>query len=228
MNLEHLADLDNNEAGSGAAEINDEVFRDQMQAAQAAITAIRKAEGNAKAHDDKVAVILMRLLKKNAAPELMLLISRCLAANVPAGLLVGILALTQDEARQAWAELVGAEAAALLPSASTTNTQAIATTGDRLPPHLLAALQKWAGGLIDFGRGQPVRVLSTAASPEGELLPSLVQLVTFTLREYLASQNTKTPYENLRGMAEILLQKVLAALAETIQKTTHLKSGTEK
>ena len=225
--IENLGALDDEAGGAKAAEQSDEVFRDQQKKTQQQVTAIKKAEANAKQKDHRLAAVLGKFLQNHSNTQIMLLIARCIDHNIPAGLILGLLALVEPEAQAEFEKLMG-ETAQLL-QAPEEGTRALVAQQDfnsaHLPEHVKLALDAWGRGLFEFGLTQPMRLLTTAASPEGELFPSLAQLATFLLQQYLAGEKINTEYASTHEFAELLLKNVLAKIREQLGGTKELGSG---
>ncbi|MFH1375822.1 MAG: hypothetical protein ABIH35_04100 [Patescibacteria group bacterium] len=220
MGLEDLNPLDNEESGSKATEISDEVFRDQVKKAQKTQKALKKAEGKARAKDDRLAKVIGKFLQTQSNTAVMLLISRCLDHNIPAGLILGILALVEPEAQKEF-EVVLGESAQLL-EAPQVDKREIVKAGE-FPPHIKQATDVWGFGLLEFGLTQPTRLLATAVSPEGELFPSLLKLTSFILREYLEKEKVEIEFAKIQTFSEFILQGVLKRISKQMEETRELK-----
>jgi hypothetical protein len=225
--IEDLGALDGEEGGAGGAEQSDEVFRDQQKKTQAQIKAIKKAEASAKQKDHRLAGVLGKFLQSHSNTQIMLLIARCLDHNIPAGLILGLLALVEPEAQEEFEKLMG-EAVQLL-QAPAEGTHALVEqsefSAEHLPQHVKLAIDSWGRGLLEFGLTQPTRLLATAWSPEKELFPSLAQLATFLLRQYLATEKINAEYDSTHAFAELLLRNVLTKISEQLGETKELGSG---
>lgn len=232
---ENLNDFDSEGGGSSAAEQNDEVFRDSYRATQQFIAAIRKQEQNARKKDDQLAHVLMRLLQTHTNSGLMLLIARCLDHNIPAGFILGILALSVEEAQVEFEKLMG-ESIALLAAPPDHETKALVEVhsfdAGALPPHVKKALDAWIRGLLEFGLTQPTRLIATAISPidretqtGGEVFPALSQLAAFIVQEFLAAEGFQFTVETTRPFAETLLKSVLLKIRERFAGIKELGAG---
>ncbi|MFH0776755.1 MAG: hypothetical protein V1936_04050, partial [Patescibacteria group bacterium] len=143
MSLENLNPLDDESGGSKAAEINDEVFRDQMRKTQKAQKALKKAEGKARAKDDRLAKVIGKFLQNRSNTGVMILIARCLDHNIPAGLILGILALVETEAQKEFEVVLGESAQILV--APKVGERALVAHAD-FPPEVKQALDVWSFG----------------------------------------------------------------------------------
>jgi len=236
--IDSLGNFDDEGGGSGSAEQSNEQFRESQKAKQQQIAAIKKAEKGARQKDGRVADVLMRFLQSQSNSQLMLLISRCIAHNIPAGLILGILALTEDEARTEFEALMG-EAVLLLDAPEDHETRALVTMdafdAASLPAHVKKTIDAWVQGLLQFGLTQPTRLLATAQSPidqktkeGGIIFPDLVQLSSVVIQQYLAREQITADLATTRPFAELLLRNVLDTIAERIGDVKELSSGEEE
>ena len=87
-------------APSEKKEMSDEQFREEMRHSQQALKHLQQEEGQAKAHDNNLAVIIVQFLNQPENTDLFLLISRTVAQNIPSELIIAILALVDKKAQE--------------------------------------------------------------------------------------------------------------------------------
>ena len=220
MGLEDLSPLDNEESGGKAAEISDEVFREKMKKTQKSQKALKKAEEQARAKDERLAKVIGKFLQTQSNTAVMLLIARCLDQNIPAGLILGILALVESEAQKEF-EVVLGESAQLLEAPRVENRTLMKS--QEFQPEIKQALDVWSFGLLEFGLTQPTRLLATSISPEDKLFPSLLKLNTFIIRDFLEKRNLNLEFTKIEKFAEFVLQGVLEKIKQQLEKTKVLK-----
>ncbi len=223
--LEELGALDNEEAGAKTTEISDDVFREQQKKTQTSRTALKKAEQKARDKDQRLATVIGRFLQTNSNTEVMLLIARCLDHNIPAGMILGLLALIEPEAKEEFEKLMG-EAVQLLSSPESGSRSLVEQSqfdAATLPEHIKKTIDTWGHGLLKFGLTQPTRLLTTAISPEEVLFPSLSQLATFLLRQYLQNEKINVEYDSTHAFAELLLTNVLKQIKTQLKETKELE-----
>ena len=225
--FEELHALDNEESGAKAAEVSDEVFREKHRKAQTSAKALKKAEGKARKKDSRLAKVIGKFLQTNSNTAVMLLISRCLDHNIPAGLILGLLALVEVEAQKEFEEELG-EKAKLLKSPESGQKDKSLVNIDGFPPHIRQATDAWSYGLLQFGLTQPNRLLATAISPEAELFPSLAQLTAFILREYLEKEKVEFDFEKIHELSALILYNVLEKIKLQLDETKELEEGKEE
>jgi hypothetical protein len=219
MGLEDLSALDNEESGAKATEISDEVFRDKMQKTQKSQKALKKAEGKARAKDDRLAKVIGKFLQTQSNTGVMILISRCLDQNIPAGLILGILALVESEAQKEF-EVVLGESSQLLAAPEIENRELVKS--GEFPPEVKQALDVWSFGLLEFGLTQPARLLATAISPDGDIFPSLAKLNSFIIRDFLEEKKVELDFDKIEHFAEFVLKSVLGKIKLQFETTKSL------
>ena len=223
MGVEELNPLDNEESGTKAAEVSDKVFRDQQSKTKKTIKELKKIESSARQKDGRLAQIIGQFLQTRKNSAIMILITRCLDRNIPAGLILGLLTLVELEARKEFELLLG-ESVQLLSTSSKSQINSKTVTEAGLPPYIRQTIDTWSHGLLEFGLTQPTRLLATAASPEGKIFPSLIQLTTFILREYLEREKVTFNFDNLHKFAELILKNTLAEIRTQVAEIKTISS----
>ena len=220
--------LDDESGGAKAAEVSDEIFRDKLRKTQKAQKAAKKAEKNSRAKDDRLAKVIGKFLQNRASTGSMILIARCLDQNIPAGMILGILALVEAEAQKEFAVVLGENAQIL--AAPKIENCAIVEHSD-FPPEIKNALDIWSFGLLEFGLTQPTRLLATAISPENKLFPDIQKLTTFVIRDFLESKNacprlgSGVDFDKITDFAELILKTVLGKIKISLAETRELSAG---
>ncbi len=219
MGFEDLNPLDDESGGAKAAEISDKVFRDKIRKSQKAQKALKKAEGKARAKDDRLAKVIGKFLQTQSNTAVMLLISRCLDHNIPAGLILGILALVEAEAQKEF-EVVLGESSQLLTAPEIENRELVKS--GKFPPEIKNALDVWSFGLLEFGLTQPTRLLATAISPESKIFPNLLKLTAFILRDFFEEKKFEIEFSKTEEFAEFVLRSVLGKIKQQFEQTAEL------
>jgi len=222
MGFENLNFLDDESGGAKTAEVSDEVFRDKLCKSQKSQKALKKSEKKARAKDDRLAKVIGKFLQNRASTGSMILISRCLDHNIPAGLILGILALVEPEAQKEF-EVVLGESSQLLATSEIEN-RGIVVCGE-FPPEIKIALDAWSFGLLEFGLTQPTRLLATAISSENNLFPNLQKLTSFVIRDFLESKNVELEFSKIENFAELILKTVLGKIKIQLAETPELRES---
>jgi hypothetical protein len=220
MDLEESNPLDNEESGAKDTEVSDEIFHDQQRKNQATTKALKKSESRSRQKDNRLAKVIGKFLQNNSNTAIMLLIARCLDHNIPASLILGLLALVEEEA-QAEFENVLNEYLKLNAGAnqSENKTQIEKFHTEDFPPGVSETIKAWSNGLLELGFAQPSRLLATMASPDGKLFPSLKRLTSFLLRNFLENNLPESSFEfkNIDAFAEMILQGILRGVRERMK-----------
>jgi len=204
-----------------ADEKSDEQFREQMKRAQQAMQQLQKEECKARSHDDKLAQIIVQFLaQQDGGTDFFLLISRCVAQDIPSELIIAVLSLIDREASE--------EIENILAEAKKDTALVVPKYKD---VHVLNAAQKlavdeWIRNITVAAAHKPHRTLdsllikSVAKNSQEiikEISPSFVQLSAFIMRNYLAMQETHVDVKTLRDFMENVYFKMLQDLEEMMQ-----------
>ena len=214
-------------------EKSDEQFREEMKRAQQAMQQLQKEEGKARAHDDKLARIIVQFLAQQSGggTDFFLLISRCVSQDIPSELIIAVLSLIDREASE--------EIEAILKEAKKDTALVVPQYKD---VHVLNAAQKlavneWIQNITVAAAHKPYRTLdsllikSVARNSQElvkEISPPFVQLSAFIMRNYLAMQETHVDIQTLRDFVENVYFKMLQDLEEMVQGQKKLEGQKEK
>lgn len=205
----------------------DEQFREEIKRAQQAIQQLRKEEGKARAHDNRLAQIIVQFLMTAGGTDLFLLISRCVAQDIPSELIIAVLSLVD---RQASEEIVNilkeikASTALTVPSYREVHT---------FTPAQKQAVDEWIRHIISAAAHKPHRTLDSVliksvSQSTGDLVveiaPPFVQLSAFILRDFLAMQSSLVEVQKLRDFMENIYFRMVQDLEETVRGQKRLDS----
>lgn len=211
-------------------EKSDEQFRDQMKRAQQAMHQLRKEEGQARAHDDKLAQIIVQFLSTASGTDLFLLISRCVAQDIPSELIIAVLSLVDRTASQEIENILKAtkESSALtVPKYKDVHS---------LSPAQKQAIDTWVKNITAAAYYKPHRALdsllikSVAKNSQElvkEISPPFVQLSAFIMRNYLAIQDTQVDVKTLREFMENVYFLMIQDLEEMVAGQKKLSNKDE-
>lgn len=210
-------------------EKSDEQFREQMKRAQKAMQQLQKEEGKARAHDDKLAKIIVQFLSQQAGgTDLFLLISRCVAQDIPSELIIAVLSLVDRQASEEIESILKEakqEAALVVPQYKDVHT---------LNPAQKKAIDDWIKNITIAAAHKPHRTLDTVlvkSVANGELVHEIsapfVQLSAFIMRNYLAMQETNVDVKKLRDFMENVYFRIIQDLEEMMQGQKKI-GGTEE
>lgn len=203
-------------------EKSDEQFREEMKRAQKAMQQLQKEEGKARAHDDKLAQIIVQFLSQQGGlgTDFFLLISRCVAQDIPSELIIAVLSLIDRKASEE-IEVILKEAkretALVVPQYKDVHTL---NTAQKL------AIDEWISNITMAAIHKPHSTLSSvlvkrAGKNSDQLIREIshpfVQLSAFIMRNYLAIQETQIDFQTLREFLESVYLKMMQDLEEMMQ-----------
>ncbi|MBD3270571.1 hypothetical protein GF376_03525 [Candidatus Peregrinibacteria bacterium] len=93
--LESFISIDNNEQGFDAESFK--AFQERMSEASKQIQASRKQEKKQKKQEEKLIAILLKFIRENKNKDLIELVSKLLAENLPAQIIVSLLLISEKE-----------------------------------------------------------------------------------------------------------------------------------
>lgn len=204
-------------APSEKSEKNDEKFRDEMRQGQIALQQLQQEEGQAKAHDNSLAGIIVQFLSQPGNTDLFLLISRVVAQNIPSELIIAVLALI-DKASQE--EIKGLLAAGAQTESDATSLAVYQKASlNALAPEHKKALDVWIRNISQVAHKKPHRVLEALVipGPQRRLSSMIVQLSAFILRNYLAQSSITIDFQDLRDFMQGVFVQLVKDLENTIK-----------
>ncbi|MBU0706062.1 hypothetical protein KJ657_00505 [Patescibacteria group bacterium] len=209
-------------------EKSDEQFREEMKRAQQAMQQLQKEEGKARAHDDRLAHIIVQFLSQQGGggTDLFLLISRCVAQDIPSELIIAVLSLVDRTASEEIQTIIkeAGKTALALPEYKDVHA---------LNPAQKMAIDKWIGNITVAAAHKPHRTLDSVLIKSvtkntneliKEISPPFVQLSAFIMRNFLTMQETHIDVSKLRDFMENVYFKMLTDLEEMMQGQRKLEN----
>lgn len=238
MSLESFFGLESDQPMSESAF---EAFKEKMAAAAAQIAAIRKEESKQKKKEDELLKILLQFVKTSHKSQLVLLISRVLEQNIPAGFILAIILLGNEEIQQAVGTFL------LLPG----QVEAFENSSDKaliffnakdetLPLKIKIELDNWIKNIIVQAEENPQKLVRTGYDREmieiedenafgepkfeekKEVKKVLIQLFTFAMRDFLENRGVDDGYEKLYDFGEFVLTGILKKTEENLEQRRFL------
>ena len=214
-------------------EKSDEIFREQMRQAQKALADLKKEEGKAQSQDDNLAQIIVQFLGQAGNADLFLLISRVVAQDIPSSLILAILALVDERSAKEVAGLLAAgEQTPQEPTKALTIPQQ--NNFQSLPPEHKARIDSWIKTIHHVSAKIPHRILEHVIikrKPKpgeiGEIIqevsPTLIQLATFILRNYLNKFQIQFEFEQIHSFMQTVFVELIKNLSELVQGQKQLE-----
>ncbi len=215
-------------AAGEASEQSQEQFREQAKQAQIAARQQKKEEGKARKNDDKLAQIIVQFLARTDATDLFLLISRCVAQNIPSELVIAVLSLIDQTAFTEMGKIAS--------EAENINALAVAEQNSihNLSEEQRQAIDQWLKNIGIAAAHKPHRTLENVLIKKRaertdeifkEISPPFLQLSTFIMRNFLAMDNTQVDYEILHDFMQSAYLKMLLDLEAFVKGQRHLESS---
>ncbi len=211
-------------APSEKKEMSDEQFREEVRRQQQAMQDLQQEEGQAKAHDNSLAVIIVRFLSQPRNTDLFLLVSRTVAQNIPSEFIIAILSLVDKKAKKEVKGLLeaGKQGKQKEETALTLHQKADFQT---LPPDHKKAIDEWTQHMLEVASKKPHRLLESivAPGPQRQLSSTPIQLASFILRNYLADHQIEMDFQRLRDFMEGVFVEIVKNLEEQVKEQKHLE-----
>ncbi|PIR54705.1 hypothetical protein COU74_03050 [Candidatus Peregrinibacteria bacterium CG10_big_fil_rev_8_21_14_0_10_36_19] len=233
MSLESFIGMD---SGEGMSESSLEQLRERMKAAAAQIAAIRKEEKKQKQKEDDLLKILLKFIQHSHKSELVLLISRALEQNIPAGFVLAIVLLGNLEIQHHMQTL-------LAPKEAHPDQKALIFFNQQdqsLPLKIRIELDNWIKNILESADATPHKLLkyaykiekieieSSSHFEEAEykeekvIKDAIVQLGAFVIRDFLMQNNLDEPLPKLQEFARFILNGILEKTQENLDNRVTL------
>ena len=217
------------EAGEGS----DEQFSEKMKRTQQALAQLQKEEGQAKASDHSLALILVNFLSQPENTDLFLLISRSLAQDIPSELILAVISLIDKNA----SDKIKGYLESLEGGVPETKALTVSGRSDfkSLSPEIKKQIDEWIGRINQVAVKKPHRSLESLVTtkrsddPVGswkmvrEISPSLVQLSAFVLRNFLTAQDVQHEFEQLQAFMQEVFINLVRHLEELVEEQKKIK-----
>ncbi|MFW6283130.1 MAG: hypothetical protein ACOC1P_03715 [Minisyncoccales bacterium] len=201
--------------GREKAKESDEKFQERYRKQQAAVKKIRKQEANKKQDDDTLAKIIVDFLHDPSYTKHFLLISRLVAENLPSDLILAIIALIYEPARQHIETKFGDK---MLQLESPDTAQDYGKANLRI--------DDWVNKIFIVGSAEPHQVIETCLDYEQKIKPQLIQFSALVLRDYLEKfQKKETDFQNITNFSISYWRKLLGQLKAQIDHQKFLESS---
>ncbi len=225
MALENFFGLEGGEPMSEAAF---EAFKERMQEAWAQIAAIKKEEQKQKQKEDDLLKFLMAFVKNSQKNELTLLISRALEQNLPAGFILSIIMLENEELKPFVGDFMK----------QNSSSHALTFFGEddaSMPLKAKIAIDIWMKGMMFQAEEYPQKLIKygydveipeendgfqeeeTKPEPQKTIKKILIQLCTFVLRDYFERMKIENDFERLQEFSEFILKGIFTRTEEALR-----------
>jgi len=210
------------EAGEAFDPASFERFKERMKAATAQLQAIQKQEKKQKKSEDELIKILLKFIKTGKKKDILLLVSRLLEMNVPAGFIVSVLLISNQDIQ----EQLGLK---LLPSGQVekavegqTNLPDLYIGGEILPLKIKIAMVNWVNEMSKKVNDNPQRCIKTLFNQDGQVQLSAIQFGSFCLRDFLEDQGVPHEYDQLKDFVSFVLSDILTKAQQELKNRKEL------
>lgn len=213
MTLESFFGLETEGAGSPESR---EKFQEQMREAARAVKNMTAHQAAQKAKEDKLAQLLVRLMRDTGKSDIVFLVVKLLEENVPGAFILGILCIADAEMENELSEKY---------SNVTSQESALKTIpGEEfIPDDIKKKLNSWGEGILFAGLMMPGKTLQTVLTPDQKLKSLILDLLQFSLEEYFQRHGLEFSEERIRQVALLSIQSVLLQLRTETQKRTDVE-----
>ncbi|MBT6068489.1 hypothetical protein HOG48_01910 [Candidatus Peregrinibacteria bacterium] len=245
--LESFGGLDGGEGLDPAAL---ERFQEQMRDNAAHIAALQKAQAKQKKQEDKLIKIILKFIQTSSKRDLVILVTQLLEQNVPAGFVLSLIMLGNEDIQEA------AGVKLSLPEADMERMEAMerAQKGDSgeegqergiilfsenisvLPLKIRIGIDLWAKNLLAAGMGNPNKVLDSVYMPgtrgtftsedKAPIKEVVVKTATYVINEFVTENKVEGEYGQIYDFAHFLLKGILEKVEESLH-SPELRAGEE-
>lgn len=237
MSVESFGGLD---GGEGLDPSAFEKFQEQMRDNAAHIAALQKAQAKQKQQEDKLVKILLKFIQTSSKKDLVILVTQLLEQNVPAGFVLALIMLGNEDIQQAAGiklalpdeDMARLEATEAARGDVPTNERGVVVFGDNpsvLPLKVRIGIDLWAQNIAAAGMANPNKVLDSVYMPgtrpvygtasekdAGEIKDVVVKTATYVVNEFVTSNRVEGAYGQIYDFAHFLLKGILDKIEESI------------
>lgn len=231
MALENFFGL---EGGEPMSESAFEAFKERMQEAWSQIAAIKKEEQKQKQKEDDLLKILMAFVKNSQKNDLTLLISRALEQNLPAGFILSMIMLENEELKPFVGNFMKQDS----------SSKALTFFGEEdasMPLKAKIAIDGWIKGMMFQAEEYPQKLIKYGydvelpkeqdgyldeeikEEPKKTIKKILIQLCAFVLRDYFERMKIENDFDRLQEFAEFILKGIFTRTEENIKNRAFLE-----
>lgn len=189
------------ESGGNASEGLSEAAKAKFAGQAAGAAQVRKDQQKAQKRDDSVAQAIIAFLTDMQRQHLATLIARLVARNCPSPFLLAILSLINKQCLEQYLTYARDQQ---LPDATQTRELSL----PNLPGEQAQKLADWVVRIEQVLASDSQRIIQSLLEDADNFDPTLLQLTTFVLEEFLHDNAKGAPFEKLQPLAAMILQTV--------------------
>ncbi len=212
MSLESFFGLETEGAGSPEAR---EQYQEQMREAARAIKNMSANQAAQKKKEDKLAQLLIKLMRDTGKSDIVFLVVKLLEENVPGAFILAILSIADSEMeKELVANFEGGDP----------NESALRAVGvEFIPDEIKKELNAWGEAILAAGLLLPGKTLFTVLTPDQKLKSILLDLLQFSLEEYFHRHGLEFSEDKIRQVALLSIQTVLLRLRDASREKTDIE-----
>ena len=220
MSLESFFGLEEGES-QGSAEAS-EKFREQMRKNSKAIKAMTKNQKKQKKKEDELAKILAAYIQDNSKSDIVFLVIRLLAENIPGAFILAVLVIS-DQKLESQLKL-DLKAITAKPESESEEGMLTSFSGvAQLPEHVKRELNNWGDEILKAGLLRPGKTLESVLTPDHKLKSLVLDLIDFSLEEYFERNNLEFSKDKIRQFALLSIQSVLVKLKDVSKNQSDIE-----
>lgn len=205
MSLESFFGLD--AEGQGASAESREKFQEQMRESARAVKNMGAHQTAQKKKENRLAQLLMRLIRDASRTDIVFLVVKLLQENVPGPFILAMLSIADTEMEKELLE----EFKKGNPEESALSTLPGETF---IPDEIKLELNAWGDAILQAGSMMPGKTLETVLNPEQKLKSLVLDLLQFALEEYFKRHGLDFSEDKIRQVALLSIQTVLIKLRD--------------
>ena len=213
MSLESFFGLETEGAGSPESR---EQFQEQMREAARAIKNMSANQAAQKKKEDKLAQLLIKLMRDTGKSDIVFLVVKLLEENVPGAFILAILSIADAEMEKEL--VVNFEAG----DAEDSALRAVPGV-EFIPDEIKKELNAWGEAILAAGLLLPGKTLFTVLTPDQKLKSILLDLLQFSLEEYFHRHGLEFSEDKIRQVALLSIQIVLVRLRDRSREQTDIE-----
>lgn len=211
------------ENAGAASEGVSEAAKARFAGQAAGAAQIRRDQAKAQKRDDSVAQAIIGFLTDTQRQHLATLIARLVARNCPSPFLLAILSLINKQCLEQYLQFARENQ---LPDAKESRELSL----PNLPGEQTAELADWVVRIEQVLAFDAQRIIASLLEDADNFDPTLLQLTTFVLEEFLHEHAKTAEFEKLQPLAAMILQTVFTPYLtrEQLEETAEELMGEEE
>jgi hypothetical protein len=193
---------------SGNKEVSKEVlekFRENSKKASSQAKRDKKQEIKQKKEEDQLIKVIIQFLQNSQYSGFFILISKVGLNNVPSDFLLAILSLIHKESFY-------------VVNGSKIEFKQPPKQKSEFPKDITILLSQWQKLVFSVASSKPHKVLETILDHDWKTDESLIQLMSFIIREFFKYKKFSVPFENINNFSKVFLENISLELEKQINK----------